>query len=150
MLFTSECLKIIFVFLDKLLLARINDTFDGLKVGKSFIEVACIISILYQRNVRSLYLFVKQIFLFEFLEPWMVDYVLHIVDLAQSLGLVLVKKFANNIFGKLRYFKPVLVLLWPSYLTILNEVVHLMLVLIVERRNTDDHFIDQHSKCPPV
>ena len=80
----------------------------------------------------------------------MVDYVLHIVDLAQSLGLVLVKKFANNIFGKLRNFKPVLVLLWPSYLAILNEVVHLMLVLIVERRNTDDHFIDQHSKCPPV
>jgi hypothetical protein len=32
----------------------------------------------------------------------------------------------------------------------LDEVVHLMLVFIVERRDSYDHFIEQDAKGPPI
>ncbi len=43
-----------------------------------------------------------------------------------------------------------LVLLRPSNLAVLNEVVHLMLVLIVERWDAYEHLINQNTEGPPI
>ena len=42
----SESFEVVFVFLDKLFFAWIYDTFNYFKLGKSFIEVACVVSLL--------------------------------------------------------------------------------------------------------
>jgi hypothetical protein len=43
-----------------------------------------------------------------------------------------------------------LVLIWPSDWSMLDEVIHLVLVLIVEWWNADDHFVHKNSESPPI
>jgi hypothetical protein len=43
-----------------------------------------------------------------------------------------------------------LVLLGPSDWCMLNQVVHLMLVLVVEGWDSDNHLVDQNAERPPV
>ena len=42
------------------------------------------------------------------------------------------------------------IFLGPSDGRVLNEVVHLMLVWVVEGRDSHNHFVDKHSKRPPI
>ena len=138
------------MFLDELFLAWVNDAFNYLKRGKSFIEVACVVSFLDHWNVGSDDLLLHQVLDLELLEPGVGDDVFHVVDPAKSLVLVLVQQLADQVLGDLRYFEPMLVLLRPSYLSVLNQVVHLMLVLVVEGWDAYQHLVDENAECPPV
>ncbi len=43
-----------------------------------------------------------------------------------------------------------LLLLWPSDRRVLDVVVHLVLVLVVEGRDADDHLVEKDAQSPPV
>ncbi len=42
------------------------------------------------------------------------------------------------------------IFLGPSNRCVLNQMVHLMFVLVVKRRNANYHFVNQDSQGPPI
>jgi hypothetical protein len=58
--------------------------------------------------------------------------------------------FWNQISRVTGNFNPMLIFRWPPNWGMLDQVIHLMLVLVVERRDPDYHFIDQNTQCPPI
>jgi hypothetical protein len=73
-----------------------------------------------------------------------------IVSVAESFSLVLVQELGQQVLGVGGHREAVLFLRRPSDGPRLNQEVHFVLVLIVERRNAHDHLIDEDAEGPPV
>ena len=62
----------------------------------------------------------------------------------------LIAYLSDEIFSLGRDFNAVLRFLRPADWCVLNQVVHLVLVRIVKRRDTNYHLVDQDTQGPPV
>ena len=57
---------------------------------------------------------------------------------------------SDEIFRLRRDFNAVFGFLRPADWRVLNQVIHLVLVWIVKRRDTNYHLVDQDAQGPPI
>jgi len=138
------------MFVNQLSFSGIDETFLNLKLGEFLIKVAGIIFLFDGWNIRSSDLLLQQVFNIQVSKPTMGNNIVDSSFFAKSLCFVFFEKLADKILRLRAHFKAMLLLSRPPNGTTLNQIVHLMLILIVEWWNTNYHLIDQNSKSPPI
>ena len=75
---------------------------------------------------------------------------LDVVLLSKSLFAIFLKELCNEVLCRITYINTVLLGVWPSERCLLDELVHLVLILVIKWWDADYHFVNQYSKRPPI
>ena len=136
-------LNYVYPFLRKYRLCQLLTCNLGVKVAQVGLAFDC-------GNEGRLDLFVHQFVDVKIFEERMKKNVINVVILTKSHLSVFSKHFGDQILCLRGDFDVMPLLDGPTDRRVLNEVVHLMLVLVVEWRNADDHLVDEDAESPPV
>ena len=77
-------------------------------------------------------------------------YLLHVVFAAQALVFVFVKQLDNQVNNIIRVVNPVLLSIRENNFCALNLSKQHVFVAIEERSDSNEHLVNQNSKCPPI
>jgi len=109
-----------------------------------------ILNIVLVRNEFCLDLARQQFLQIQSFEEFVAKDLLGVLQLSKTLLAILIQQHFYQVLRLVTHVYLMLLRVGPSERSLLDQLVHLMLVLVIERWDAYYHFVNENTECPPV